>query len=471
MKPELDFQDGDVLIALGTVVRCVTRTAETVTVGGYLIPFTDENNKDLYNTFWDDNSDLGNLRGNGVDAYVHHTYPLGDDPELIQLSERKLSPMTTRVDPGVGLWAETVLKLNDEYEAAIADMVDKGRLFWSSGSASHLVRIDDNGYVRRWPVIDGSLTPTPGTPHHLTEITTLRALRASMLTPKTEPAVVPATTRTLTASPSEAIWTAYVCAKMCAAICKTAAEMTEDNSIRSTIYSYSQLCLATAESIESSYYQIWWTADVVLINSVCTLVTTIMRMCGQLTADCASMVTDTTMNGLCTQSVSVCEVCAAAVEAFGPTVTVPAADTTAIRAIQMAPAGAIRSLRAALTPEMVEGFDEELRAVQAERAAKVLSTANHGKLKDARSLIDEVIVTHESKVTAAPDIEDPPARSAEVTEATNIPQAAVTPEGAPDGEAPAAAAAAQVATEVTEESSGQESGSARSIRFSDWNAQ
>jgi hypothetical protein len=181
-----DLEAGDVLTMVGGAVRALDAgdgdDPETLRVGGYLVPFTDANNKDYYDTYWTDESYLGAQRGNGQDCLVHHMKPLGKDTRLVELSERRLTPLTTRVDPGIGLWAETVLNLRDEYEAAVAEMVRAGKLAWSSGSAPHVVRINEDGWVRCWPIIEGSLTPTPGTPENRTGVTTIRALVTGAIT-------------------------------------------------------------------------------------------------------------------------------------------------------------------------------------------------------------------------------------------------------------------------------------------------
>lgn len=191
---------GDMLIGFGAGIRAIEQTTEEVRIGGYLVPFTDEDNKDSYDTYWDDNSYLGAARGNGQDCFIHHTYPLGKDPVLRAMSNLRLQPLETRVDPGVGLWAETIVKLSDAYEsmqeeleeagvrASLAEIEDtiatlalEGKFRWSSATAEHLIRVDENGYVRQWPIIEGSLTPMPGTPQNRTQITTLRAFMGNTI--------------------------------------------------------------------------------------------------------------------------------------------------------------------------------------------------------------------------------------------------------------------------------------------------
>jgi hypothetical protein len=63
-----------------------------------------------------------------------------------------------------GIVAEVILDRRDEYESMLAELADAGKLGWSSGSAPHAVRKGADGEITRWPLIEGSLTPTPAEP-------------------------------------------------------------------------------------------------------------------------------------------------------------------------------------------------------------------------------------------------------------------------------------------------------------------
>ena len=53
-------------------------------------------------------------------------------------------------------------------------LVDRGILNWSSGSLPHLVEVATDGYIKRWPVVEGSLTPTPAEPRQ-TDVQTIKS--------------------------------------------------------------------------------------------------------------------------------------------------------------------------------------------------------------------------------------------------------------------------------------------------------
>src|SRR5689334_20331145 len=60
------------------------------------------------------------------------------------------------------------------YVRVVQRLVDKGVLAWSSGSLPHLVEVADDGHIQRWPIVEGSLTPTPAEPR-LTNVGTVKS--------------------------------------------------------------------------------------------------------------------------------------------------------------------------------------------------------------------------------------------------------------------------------------------------------
>jgi hypothetical protein len=131
-------------------------------VGGYLVLFTDETSPDLAGDFFTKSTDFdfdddATIRSQ---VYYHH----GQDSTL---KARKFGKATLKMDE-VGVWAEGQLQLRDEYEKAVYEMAEAGKLGWSSGTAEHLVEREQKGaatWIKRWPLgLDASLTPTPCEP-------------------------------------------------------------------------------------------------------------------------------------------------------------------------------------------------------------------------------------------------------------------------------------------------------------------
>ncbi len=63
-----------------------------------------------------------------------------------------------------GLWMKAQLDAHTDYYESIRQLVKAGKLGLSSGSMRHLVQVDKSGQILRWPLIEGSLTPTPANP-------------------------------------------------------------------------------------------------------------------------------------------------------------------------------------------------------------------------------------------------------------------------------------------------------------------
>lgn len=60
-----------------------------------------------------------------------------------------------------GVWTKVQLDRQSDYFDAIKELVDQGKLFFSSGAMAHLVRRKKSGEITRWPWVELSLTPTP----------------------------------------------------------------------------------------------------------------------------------------------------------------------------------------------------------------------------------------------------------------------------------------------------------------------
>ena len=130
-------------------------------VAGMLIAFTDARNKDLQGEYFQADTDFGldgeGWRLEGKPTLYHH----GMDRTLGTRSLGEI--IKARVDD-VGIWVEAQLNMRDDYEKAIYRMVEQGKLSWSSGALPQGVAVLSDGKIARWPVIEGSLTPTPAEP-------------------------------------------------------------------------------------------------------------------------------------------------------------------------------------------------------------------------------------------------------------------------------------------------------------------
>lgn len=148
-------------------------------VGGYLVVFTNANDRDSYGEYFTAGTDYGLEYYRNQPVLYHH----GQNDELV-------TPIgiidTLRVDTR-GVYAEAQLDINHEnptireYARTAYAQVNTGKLFWSSGSAEHLVRITPDGEITQWMIVEGSLTPKPAEERGRTQVEVLRAATKALL--------------------------------------------------------------------------------------------------------------------------------------------------------------------------------------------------------------------------------------------------------------------------------------------------
>ncbi len=141
--------------------------AEGGRIGGYLVVWGDSAQRDLQGEYFTPESDVGLDWYDQRPVLYHH----GLDGNL---KAAVIGAIDTLRQDEVGIWAEAQLDMHKRYVRAVQRLVDKGVLSWSSGSLAHLVEIAEDGHIKRWPIVEGSLTPTPAEPRH-TDVQTLKS--------------------------------------------------------------------------------------------------------------------------------------------------------------------------------------------------------------------------------------------------------------------------------------------------------
>lgn len=188
------FQDNptptaDTLTMLGGSIKAIAPHR----YGGYMCKFTSEQRRDLTGEYFapdtDFMEDLYPLKGM---ALYHH----GLDEELSVVPIGYVDVAEKRAD---GIYGETVINFAEnykayvkslrqpdtwkseqlgraaEYQKYIEEMIEDGQLSYSLGALPQGVEVDDNGKIKRWPIIERSLTPTPAEPQ-FTKVTSLKSL-------------------------------------------------------------------------------------------------------------------------------------------------------------------------------------------------------------------------------------------------------------------------------------------------------
>jgi len=171
------------LVAFGGGVKALD--AHEGRVGGYLVMWGDYAKRDLEGEFFTPETDLGLDWFPKRPVLYHH----GLDKRL---RHAKIGDIVALSSDDVGLWVEAQLDLRNRYVRAVLELIQKGAVGWSSGTLPHLVEVK-NGRIAVWPIVEGSITPTPAEPR--TVVVPLKALVVSegnMTAGQTTPALTPA---------------------------------------------------------------------------------------------------------------------------------------------------------------------------------------------------------------------------------------------------------------------------------------
>ncbi len=141
-------------------------------VGGYLVIWGSPDTRDLQGEYFTPETDLG------LDWYAQRPvlYHHGLDGSL---KAAVIGVIDTLKPDDTGIWAEAQLDLRKRYVRIVQKLVDKGILGWSSGSLPHLVEVGGDGQIKRWPIIEGSLTPAPAEPRR-TDVRTIKSAYEAM---------------------------------------------------------------------------------------------------------------------------------------------------------------------------------------------------------------------------------------------------------------------------------------------------
>lgn len=126
-------------------------------IGGYLVIWGDPAQRDLQGEYFTPETDLGLDWYRQRPVLYHHGLDGAMKAAVIGVID------TLRMDE-IGLWAEAQLDIHKRYVRTVQKLVERGILGWSSGSLPHLVEVAEDGRIQQWPIVEGSLTPSPAEP-------------------------------------------------------------------------------------------------------------------------------------------------------------------------------------------------------------------------------------------------------------------------------------------------------------------
>lgn len=152
-------------------------------IGGYLVRFGSENDPDLVGDFFTKETEFGTNKTPPL--LYHHGFDEKLKTRIIGEGEWKSDE--------TGLWYEAQLNQRDEYEKMIYDLVEAGKLGYSSGAVSHLVEVVSGksaNWIKTWIIGEASLTPTPA--EYRNQVIPVKTLSKTVLEyqPQPDPAPV-----------------------------------------------------------------------------------------------------------------------------------------------------------------------------------------------------------------------------------------------------------------------------------------
>lgn len=136
-------------------VKVIKQDDQTVTIGGYGVVF---GGVDLEGeTFTKSTDFMPNLVPEKLILYDHG---------LQESVKHVLGKSVKELADETGIWVEAQLSRHKAYVEEVLQLIDRKILGWSSGSVGHLIE-KDGKTIKRWPVVEYSLTPTPAEPRTL----------------------------------------------------------------------------------------------------------------------------------------------------------------------------------------------------------------------------------------------------------------------------------------------------------------
>lgn len=152
--------------------------------GGYGVLFGSPAQRDLQREYFTADTDYALNWTNLRPALYHH----GQDDAI---GAEPIGTIDTIKADAIGLWLEGQWNSANRYADAVKQLAKEGKLGWSSGTLSYLKRVDPDGKITRWPLVEASMTPTPAEPratgvsakHFAEQVELLGAFKSIGITP------------------------------------------------------------------------------------------------------------------------------------------------------------------------------------------------------------------------------------------------------------------------------------------------
>ena len=148
-------------------VKMLSQDDEGAVVGGYLLLWGDPEHKDLQGDYFTPETQLWLENYPQAPCLFHHG--LDDTVGLAAIGHR-----TKAVPDDIGVWVEDWIDKSNQYWKLVEPLLEAERLFYSPGSARHLVDWEEDGKLLSYPPVEDTLTPIPAQ-HRLRPVEQIKA--------------------------------------------------------------------------------------------------------------------------------------------------------------------------------------------------------------------------------------------------------------------------------------------------------
>lgn len=138
----------------GYAVKAIREQDGGQVIGGYLLLWGGPKEKDLQGDYFTPETELWLDHYKSAPTLFHHG--LDDMVGLAQIGRR----ITAKADD-TGVWIEDWIDKSNRYWSVVEPLLEAQRLYYSPGSAPHLIKRAKSGELLSFPVIEDTLTPMP----------------------------------------------------------------------------------------------------------------------------------------------------------------------------------------------------------------------------------------------------------------------------------------------------------------------
>jgi len=146
---------------LETLAVVKTDTSNPDRIGGYLVMWGNEDLRDKVDEFFTPDTDFWLGTWPQLPMLYHHGF---NEVEGLRGRKSVVGKWDTFEEDDVGLWVEGELEKRHKYREGLDALITEKALGLSSGAFPKFVQVESNGFIKAWPIVEGSLTTTPMEP-------------------------------------------------------------------------------------------------------------------------------------------------------------------------------------------------------------------------------------------------------------------------------------------------------------------